>query len=66
MQAGVHNFHAGKSHPGDGIHGDAAAVVGYLNRTVSVEGDGDMGGESFQGFVNAVVDDFPEAVHESA
>ena len=45
---------------------DAAPVVVHLGRAVGVEGDLDQVAGAGQGLVHAVVDDLPQAVHETA
>ena len=60
--------HLDAREPGLGllVDRDAAAVVVHLGRAVGVERDLDQVAGAGQGLVHAVVDDLPQAVHETA
>ena len=66
VQFGEDHLDAGQPGLGFDVDGNAAAVVVDLDRVVRVQDDLDVVAEAGQGLVDGVVDDFPEAVHESA
>lgn len=65
VQFGQYDLHAAQACFRLGVHRDAAAVVGHLDRTVIVQGDGDMVAGTGQRLVHGVVDDLPQAVHQA-
>lgn len=50
----------------DWIGGDASPVVGYFDRPVGLDGDGDKAREASHCFVDGVIDDFIDEVMERA
>ncbi len=66
MQLGHHDLDAGQPGPRLGVHGDAAPVVVHLGGSVRVEHDLDGRAMPGQGLVDGVVDDLPQAVHQTA
>ena len=48
------------------VDGDPAAVVGDLCRAIGVERDDDGRAMAAESFVDGVVDDLPQAMHEAA
>ena len=66
VQFGENHLDAGQPGFWFDVHGDAAAVVVDLHGIVGVQDDLDVMAEPGEGLVDGVVDDFPEAVHESA
>ena len=62
----VDDLDAGQALAGDDVDGDAASVVGDGGGVVGVQAHVDGVAVAFQGLVDGVVDDLPEAVHETA
>lgn len=65
MQLGHHDLDAAETCLGLDIHRDAAAVVPDLHRPVVVEDHLDVVAVAAQCLIDGVVDDLPEAVHQS-
>lgn len=66
VQLGHHDLDAGQARLGLDIDGDAPPVVTDLHGIVVVEDDLDVIAVTAQGLVDGIVDDLPEAVHETA
>ena len=66
VQLGEDHLDAGQPGLGLLVDRDAAAVVVHLGRAVGVERDLDQVAGAGQRLVHAVVDDLPQAVHETA
>ena len=66
VQLGEDQLDTREPGPGLGVHGNAAAVVADLDRPVATEDDLDTVADAGQRFVDCVVDDLPEAVHQPA
>ena len=64
MQFGEHDLQRRDLPLGVPIDGDAAPVVGDLNRLVAVQSDFNLAGEPGGGLVDSVVDQLPHQVHE--
>ena len=62
MQHRQHNFRRGALLRGMHVHGDASAVVHHGNGVVSVHGDVNLVREARHGFIDRIVDDFPDEV----
>ncbi len=65
MELGKDHFHPAQTGLGLGVHGDSPAVVVDFHRTVRVENNGNTLSVAGKRFVNRVVDDFPQAMHQS-
>ena len=65
VQLGHDDLDAGQTGLRLDVDGDAAALVGDGDRSVGGEFDEDLGSISSEGLVDAVVDDFPQTVHET-
>src|SRR5699024_9929013 len=65
VQFGVDHFHTGQAHAVHRVHRDTPAVVAHLHGHVRVQDDLDRVAVPLQGFVDGVVDDLPQAVHQS-
>ena len=66
VELGVDDLDAGQPLAGDDVDGDASAIIGDGCRVVGVQAHVDGVAVAFQGLVDRVVDDLPEAVHEAA
>ena len=66
VQLGEDHLHPGEARLGLLVDGDAAPVVVHLGRAVGVQRDLDVLRDAGERLVHPVVDDLPEAVHESA
>src|SRR5699024_1683004 len=66
VEFGEHDLDPGEPDVLDLVDGDAAAVVAYFHGFVRVEQDLDRVAVPLESFVDGVVDDLPEAVHEPA
>ena len=66
VQHGEHHFERRTAVGGVRVDGDAAAVVGDADALIRVQRDGDLGAETGQRLVDGVVDDFVNAVMQSA
>ena len=66
VELGVDDLDAGQPLAGDDVDGDTSAIVGDGCRVVGVQAHVDGVAVAFQGLVDGVVDDLPEAVHEAA
>ncbi len=66
VQFGEDQLHPGKATSRLSVHGDPAAVVPDLDGPIGAEDDLDPVADSRQRFVDSVVDDFPQAVHQPA
>ena len=65
VELGVDDLDARQALSGDDVDGDASAVVGDGGGVVGVQAHVDRVAMAFQGLVDRVVDDLPEAVHEA-
>ena len=66
VELGVDDLDARQALSGHDVDGDASAVVGDGGGVVGVQAHVDRVAVTFQGLVDRVVDDLPEAVHEAA
>ncbi|MPM27853.1 hypothetical protein SDC9_74368 [bioreactor metagenome] len=66
VELGKHDLHAGNARLFVNLHGNAAAVVGNGHGVVLMQRHGDFVGVAVGGFVDGVVDDFPEEVMQAA
>ncbi len=66
VQLGEDDLDAGEAGLGLDVHGDTAGGVAHLDALVGVQHDIDAGSVPAEGFVDRVVDDFPQAMHEAA
>lgn len=66
VELGHDDLDAGQAGPGLDVHGDAPAVVTHLHRAVVVEDHLDAVTDAREGLVHGVVDDLPQAVHQTA
>ena len=66
MQLGHHQLDAGQPGLLLDVDRDTAAVVLHLDAAIGQQGHRDIGAESGQRLVHGVVDDLPDAVHQSA
>ena len=66
VQLGEDDLDAGEPGLGFDVDRDAAAVVVDLHRVVRMQDDLDVVAEAGEGFVDRVVDNLPEAVHQTA
>ena len=62
VQHGEHHFGGGTLFGGVHVHGNAAAIVDDGDGIVRVHGDVDFVGVAGHGFVDGIVDDFPDQV----
>ena len=65
VQLGEHDLERRDLALGVLVDGDAAAVVGHLDRLVAVEGDLDAVGVAGRGLVDGVVDELPHEVEQA-
>ena len=65
MQLGEHHLDTGELRLRLHIHRYASAVVGDFDRTVFVQGDDNMRACPGERLVHRIVDDLPQAVHET-
>ena len=65
VQLGEHHLESRHVAVGVFVNGDAAAVIGNLHRSASVQRHVHLGGESCDGLVHGVVYDLPYEVHEA-
>ena len=65
VELGVDDLDARQALPGHDVDGDASAVVSDGGGVVGVQAHVDRVAVAFQGLVDRVVDDLPEAVHEA-
>ena len=66
VEFGHHEFEARESRFALGINGDATTIVLHLNGAVRAQDDGDLRAVARQCLIDGVVDDFPQAVHQTA
>ena len=66
VQLGEHHLHAGQAGTRFPVDRDAAALVVDRNAAIGPQCDQDLTAESAEGLVDRVVDDLPQAVHQTA
>ncbi|MDQ1177889.1 hypothetical protein QE416_002625 [Microbacterium sp. SORGH_AS 421] len=66
VKLGEDHLDTGQAGAGLDVDRDAAGAVAHLDAAVGVQHDVDARAVSAEGFVDGVVDDLPQAVHETA
>ena len=66
MEFSEYQFHAREAGARLFVHGDTAARISYGHAAVIVEDDGDIRSVAGNRFIDRVVNDFPQTVHQSA
>ena len=65
VQLSEHDLHTGQAGARLNVGGDTAAIIAYLNRTVTVQNDLNGLAETGERLIHRVVDNLPEAVHQT-
>ena len=65
MQFGQHHFHTGKFGFRLDVNRDTAAVIGHFHGTVAVQRHNDMIADSRKSLIDGIIDDLPQAVHQT-
>ena len=66
VQFCVHDFHTAQARAGHFVYRHPASVVAHFRRMVGIKHNLDVVAKPRQGLINRVIDDFPQAVHESS
>ena len=66
MEFGEHHLDSGELGLGLHVHRDTAAVVGHLHGSIRVKGHRHLRAVAGDGLIDRIVEDLPQAVHESA
>ena len=66
MKFGHHEFNASKPSLSLDIHRNSPTIILDFNRTIGGEGDDYLVAISGERFIDCVIDDLPETVHEAA
>ena len=65
MKLGEDDFHARKANSGDLVYGNTTTVIRDRSRMVRMQAHIDRVAVAFQGLVDRIINNLPEAVHES-